>query len=60
MTFADTDAVTVSVSEEDISEIAIGDEVMIELNAYEDQTFSGEVESIDTSYRAVLPQSLIM
>ena len=51
VTFADTDAVTmtVSVSEEDISEIAIGDEVMIELNAYEDQTFSGEVESIDTS-----------
>ena len=40
---------TVSVSEEDISEIAIGDEVMIELNAYEDQTFSGEVEGIDTS-----------
>ena len=51
VTFADTDAVTmtVSVSEEDISEIAIGDEVMIELNAYEGQTFSGEVESIDTS-----------
>lgn len=51
VTFADTDAVTmtVSVSEEDISEIVIGDEVMIELNAYEDQTFSGEVESIDTS-----------
>ena len=51
VTFADTDAVmmTVSVSEEDISGIAIGDEVMIELNAYEDQTFSGEVESIDTS-----------
>ena len=51
VTFADTDAVTmtVSVSEEDISEIAIGDEVMIELNAYEDQTFFGEVESIDTS-----------
>ena len=40
---------TVSVSEEDISGIAIGDEVMIELNAYEDQTFSSEVESIDTS-----------
>ena len=50
-TFSNTDAVTitVSVSEEDITNIAVGDVVEIELSAYEDQTFAGEVESIDTS-----------
>lgn len=50
-TFSNTDAVTitVSVSEEDITNIAVGDVVEIELSAYENQTFAGEVESIDTS-----------
>ena len=50
-TFSNADAVTitVSVSEEDITNIAVGDVVEIELSAYEDQTFAGEVESIDTS-----------
>lgn len=49
--FADADAVTmeVSVSQEDISEIAVGDAVLIELTAYKDQTFSGKVYGIDTS-----------
>lgn len=50
-TFADDTAVTitVSVSEEDITEIAVGDETSIELTAYEDKSFAGAVESIDTS-----------
>ena len=50
-TFSNADAVTitVSVSEEDITNIAVGDVVEIELSAYEDQTFAGEVDSIDTS-----------
>lgn len=49
VSFADTDAVTmtVSVSEEDISEIAVGDVVNIILMAYEDQTFAGEVLGMD-------------
>ena len=49
-TFSNADAVTitVSVSEEDITNIAVGDVVEIELSAYEDQTFAG-VDSIDTS-----------
>lgn len=44
-TFSNADAVTitVSVSEEDITNIAVGDVVEIELSAYEDQTFAGEV-----------------
>ena len=33
--------ITVSVSEEDITNIAVGDVVEIELSAYEDQTFAG-------------------
>lgn len=51
VTFADTDSVTmtVSVSQEDISDIAIGDEVNIELTAYEDQIFKGTVSGMDTS-----------
>ncbi|MBP3487389.1 MAG: efflux RND transporter periplasmic adaptor subunit [Roseburia sp.] len=50
-TFADDTAVTitVSVSEEDITEIALGDEAEIELTAYEDRSFTGTVDSIDTS-----------
>lgn len=49
--FADTDSVTmtVSVSEEDISQIAVGDEVNIALTAYEGQAFMGEVLGMDTS-----------
>ncbi len=40
---------TVSVSEEDITSIQAGDVVMIELMAYEDKTFEGEVLSMDTT-----------
>ncbi len=49
--FADDTSVTmeVSVSQEDISDISIGDAVNIELNAYEDREFEGEVYSMDTS-----------
>lgn len=49
--FADGDdvTITVSVSEEDISDIALNDEVMVELTAYEDEVFNGVVESMDTS-----------
>lgn len=49
--FADADSVTmtVSVSQEDISNVAIGDTVNIELTAYEDVIYDGTVESIDTS-----------
>lgn len=51
VTFSDAEAVTmtVSVSEEDISEIAIGDMVNIELLAYEGQIFEGTVSGVDTS-----------
>lgn len=51
VTFADTDSVTmtVSVSEEDIVRISLGDEVIVELIAYEDKTFPAVVQSIDTS-----------
>lgn len=51
VTIADAEAVTmtVSVSQEDISEIAVGDAVNIELTAYEDAVFTGEVQSMDTS-----------
>lgn len=61
-TFSNTDAVTitVSVSEEDITNIAVGDVVEIELSAYEDQTFAGEVESFDTPLPAVPPRCLTM
>lgn len=51
VTFGDAEAVTmtVSVSQEDISQIAVGDEVNIELIAYEDVIYPGEVVSMDTS-----------
>ena len=50
-TYSDATAVTitVSVSQEDISEVAVGDTVLIELTAYEDEDFSGIVSSMDTS-----------
>lgn len=49
--FSDATAVTmtVAVSQEDISQIAIGDVVMIELTAYEGEEFSGMVSGMDTS-----------
>ena len=49
--FSDAEAVTmtVEVSQEDISAIAIGDVVMIELTAYEREEFSGTVSGMDTS-----------
>lgn len=43
---------TVSVSQEDISEIATGDEVVISLTAYEGENFDGEVSSISASSAA--------
>lgn len=51
VTFADVSSVTmtVSVSEEDIVGISLGDEVIVELTAYEGKTFPAVVQSIDTS-----------
>lgn len=51
VTFADAASVamTVSVSEEDIVGIALGDEVIVELTAYGGETFLAVVKSIDTS-----------
>ena len=50
-TYSDTEAVsmTVSVSQEDISAINIGDEVLIQLTAYEGEDFKGVVSGMDTS-----------
>lgn len=50
-TYADTGAVTmtVSVSQEDINAVAVGDEVEIQMTAYEDEEFKGTVSSIETS-----------
>ena len=50
-TYADDTAVTiaVSVSQEDISAVTIGDEVNIALTAYDDETFTGTVSSTDTT-----------
>lgn len=50
-TYSDSTAVTmtVSVSQEDISAITIGDTVLIELTAYEDEEFAGVVSGMDTS-----------
>lgn len=51
VTYVNSDEVTmtVSVSQEDISQVAIGDAVTIGLTAYEDEEFAGEVDSIATS-----------
>lgn len=51
VSFANAEEVTmsVSVSEEDIANIAVGDVVNIELTAYEDVLYEGEVLGIDTS-----------
>lgn len=50
-TYSDAEAVTmtVAVSQEDISAIAIGDTVLIELTAYEGEEFAGVVSGMDTS-----------
>ena len=50
-TYVDAEAVTmtVAVSQEDISTIAVGDAVLIELTAYEGEEFAGVVSGIDTS-----------
>lgn len=51
LTYADSDDVTiaVSVSQEDISQISVGDSARISLTAYDGETFDGEVTGIDTS-----------
>ncbi|MCD7832726.1 MAG: efflux RND transporter periplasmic adaptor subunit [Lachnospiraceae bacterium] len=51
VTFSDSDDVTmtVAVSQSDISDISTGDVVSIELDAYEDETFEGEVTAISTT-----------
>jgi HlyD family secretion protein len=53
-TYADPDNVTmaVSVSQDDISQITVGDDVELTLTAYGDETFAGEVSSIATSATA--------
>ncbi len=51
ITFSDETEVTmtVSVSQEDIASVEIGDAVEISLTAYENKSFEGTVESMDTS-----------
>ena len=51
VTYADADDVTmtVAVTQDDISQVSIGDEVLIELDAYAGETFDGEVTSIETA-----------
>lgn len=50
-TYLDQDGVTVTVSvaQEDISEIQVGNPVVVSLSAYEGEEFTGEVTSISTS-----------
>ncbi len=50
-TFSDESdiTITVSVTQEDISDISIGDAVSISLEAYDNETFPGEVTSISTA-----------
>ncbi len=54
VTYVDGDSVTmtVSVSQDDISQISIGDEVTVNLTAYKDETFPAEVSGIATSATA--------
>ncbi len=51
VTFSDEDdvTITVSVTQEDIANVSTGDTVSIQLTAYENETFPGEVTSISTS-----------
>ncbi len=53
-TFSDEEdvTITVSVAQDDISEISIGDAVSISLEAYENETFAGEVTGISTAAEA--------
>lgn len=46
---AESVTMTVAVSQEDISAITIGDAVLIELTAYENEEFAGVVSGMDTS-----------
>ncbi len=46
---ADDVTMTVSVSQEDISVVKVGDTVEISLTAYEDKTYEGQVKAVDTS-----------
>ena len=50
-TFSDADniTITVSVSQDDISSISTGDDASIALTAYEGETFTGTVNSIESS-----------
>lgn len=50
-TFTDASEVTmtVSVSQEDIASVQVGNEVEIALTAYEDKTYEGQVKTVDTS-----------
>ncbi|HJA92421.1 MAG TPA: efflux RND transporter periplasmic adaptor subunit [Candidatus Eisenbergiella merdipullorum] len=45
----DSYSITIDVSEEDISHISVGDTVIIEMNAYPDETWEGTVSAITTS-----------
>ncbi len=49
--FQNAEAVTISVSvnQEDIARVAVGNRAVIELNAYQDTQFEGTVQSISTS-----------
>ncbi len=51
VTFSDEDdiTITVSVTQEDIGDISVGDPVSIELTAYENEPFAGEVTGISTA-----------
>lgn len=51
VTYTDPENVTmtVSVSQDDISSVSVGEEVSITLTAYPDETFTGSVSSIATS-----------
>ncbi len=51
ITYSDAENVTmtVSVTQDDIANIAIGDEAQVSLDAYEDETFPAEVTAIETA-----------
>ncbi len=54
VTFSDENdvTITVSVAQEDIADISIGEPVSISLTAYENETFDGEVTGISTAAEA--------
>ena len=51
VTYTEEDKFTVSIdiSEEDITSVAVGDKVTLEFSAYEDETWDGQVSAITTS-----------